>query len=217
MTEPDAAGIRHRAAERTQDGTEGSTEDGTSAAPAAALPPPQPPATVRVATAADAPVLARVAAATFALACPPDMSIERIDAFIEGVLSRSRFEQYLDDPSRLVLLAESPAQALGYAMLVAAEPADPDVAAAVTRRPTVELSKLYVLPDAHGTGAARTLMDTALGWARERGAQGVWLGVNQQNQRAQRFYAKSGFAVAGTKRFLVGDTYEDDFVMERPL
>ncbi|MEO6997186.1 MAG: GNAT family N-acetyltransferase, partial [Terracoccus sp.] len=45
----------------------------------------------------------------------------------------------------------------------------------------------------------------------------VWLGVNQQNERAQRFYAKSGFTVVGTKRFLVGDRYEDDFVMERPL
>ena len=53
--------------------------------------------------------------------------------------------------------------------------------------------------------------------AGERGASGVWLGVNQQNERAQRFYRKSGFEVVGTKRFLVGDAYEDDFVMERPL
>jgi RimJ/RimL family protein N-acetyltransferase len=35
--------------------------------------------------------------------------------------------------------------------------------------------------------------------------------------RAQRFYAKSGFARVGTKRFLVGDRFEDDYVYERPL
>ncbi|MEO6998929.1 MAG: GNAT family N-acetyltransferase, partial [Terracoccus sp.] len=169
-------------------------------------------ATVRPATASDVDVLARVAAATFALACPPHMSIERIDAFIDGVLSRSRFEEYLDDGLRRVLLAERSGQPLGYAMLVDAEPSDPDVAASIRLRPTVELSKIYVLPEAHGTGGARLLMDAGLDWARTRGALGVWLGVNQQNERAQRFYAKSGFTVVGTKRFLVGDRYEDDFV-----
>lgn len=172
---------------------------------------------MRPATASDVDVLARVAAATFALACPPHMTIERIDAFIDGVLLRSRFEEYLDDGSRRVLLAERSGRPLGYAMLVDAEPSDPDVAAAIRLRPTVELSKIYVLPEAHGSGSARLLMEAGLDWARTRHAIGVWLGVNQQNERAQRFYAKSGFTVGGTKRFLVGDRYEDDFVMERPL
>ena len=175
------------------------------------------PATVRPATASDVDVLARVAAATFALACPPHMTIDRIDAFIDGVLSRSRFEEYLDDDARRVLITERSGRPLGYAMLVDAQPSDPDVAAAVRRRPTVELSKIYVLPEAHGSGGARALMEAGLDWARTRGALGVWLGVNQQNERAQRFYAKSGFTVVGTKRFLVGGRYEDDFVMERPL
>jgi RimJ/RimL family protein N-acetyltransferase len=40
--------------------------------------------------------------------------------------------------------------------------------------------------------------------------------VNQQNLRAQRFYAKNGFERVGSKRFLVGGVYEDDFVLERP-
>src|SRR3954464_3370635 len=102
-------------------------------------------------------------------------------------------------------------------MLVAGEPHDDDVRAAVRLRPTVELSKIYVLPQAHGTGAAALLMSRALGWARDSGAAGVWLGVNQQNERAQRFYGKSGFDRVGTKRFLVGGQHEDDCVLERPL
>jgi ribosomal protein S18 acetylase RimI-like enzyme len=60
-------------------------------------------------------------------------------------------------------------------------------------------------------------MAASIGWARSVGAAGVWLGVNQQNERAQRFYAKSGFERVGTKRFLVGGQYEDDFVLEQPL
>jgi ribosomal protein S18 acetylase RimI-like enzyme len=45
----------------------------------------------------------------------------------------------------------------------------------------------------------------------------VWLGVNQENQRAQRFYAKHGFVVSGTKTFRLGEGVENDYVMVRPL
>lgn len=176
------------------------------------------PATVvRPASEGDVPTLAAVAAATFELACPPSMTRERVEAFVTEVLSPERFAEYVADPSRHLLLAEREGGALGYAMLVAGEPLDDDVRGAIRHRPTVELSKIYVLPRAHGTGAAELLMHQALEWARERGAAGVWLGVNQQNQRAQRFYAKNGFERVGTKRFLVGGVLEDDFVMEQSL
>ncbi|WP_406831035.1 GNAT family N-acetyltransferase [Pedococcus sp. KACC 23699] len=195
-------------------------------------------AVVRAATVADAPALATVAAATFALACPPHVTQGAIATFIADVLSVQRFEEYLGDPSRDLFVAEEeglvgrdgsvggrPAAgpvggltaATGYAMLVTAEPADPDVRAVLQLRPTSELSKIYVLPDQHGAGTSRELMAAALDAARARGSRGAWLGVNQLNERAQRFYAKSGFTRVGTKRFLVGDRYEDDYVFEQAL
>ena len=45
----------------------------------------------------------------------------------------------------------------------------------------------------------------------------MWLGVNQNNQRAQRFYAKHGFTVNGTKTFRLGTGIENDYVMVRPV
>ena len=51
--------------------------------------------------------------------------------------------------------------------------------------------------------------------ATERGLAAVWLGVNQFNPRANRFYEKNGFARVGTKKFLVNGKWEDDFVRER--
>lgn len=100
-------------------------------------------------------------------------------------------------------------------MLIVADPTDPDVAAALTTRPTAELSKCYVMPGHHGAGIAAALMAATLEAARDRGAAAVWLGVNDENVKAQRFYEKCGFVRVGRKRFLVGDRYEDDFVMER--
>ena len=132
-------------------------------------------------------------------------------------LSEQKFAAYLADPARDLLLVELDGSPVGYSMLVAVDPTDADVAHVVTLRPTVELSKVYLLAEAHGTGASAALMRHSVEVARERGAASVWLGVNQLNARANRFYEKSGFEKVGTKRFLVGGKLEDDFVRELEL
>ena len=172
---------------------------------------------VRHAVATDAASLARVAAITFPLACPPHTSDEAKAAFIAGNLTEQHFVGYLADVERELLIAEVDGEPAGYTMLVAGEPHDPDVAASITVRPTIELSKCYVLPDHHGAGVASALMAASLEAARARGAHAVWLGVNEENERANGFYAKSGFAIVGSKKFLVGERYEDDFVRELVL
>jgi len=160
----------------------------------------------------DAALLARVAAETFPLACPPHTQPEAIAEFIATHLSVDSFTAYLADPERALFVAEVDAEAAGYTMVVFGEPRDPDVVVAVTVRPTAELSKVYVREGFHGAGIAGDLVAASVNAARDRGVLSVWLGVNQENTRANRFYEKQGFALAGTKRFLVGDRYEDDFV-----
>lgn len=162
-------------------------------------------------------MLARLAALTFPLACPPHTTDEAKAAHIARHLGVDSFRRYLTDEARALFLAETDTDLIGYTMLVAGEPDDVDVAATVTTRPTVELSKVYVHPDHHGGGVAAALVAATLEEAATRGAASVWLGVNQENARANRFYEKSGFALVGTKRFLVGDRHEDDYVRERIL
>jgi len=172
---------------------------------------------VRRATADDAALLAAVAAETFPLACPPDALPEAIADFIAKNLSLANFELYLADSARALFLAEVAGDVAGYGMLVVGEPTDPDVSTAVSLRPTAELSKLYVRENHHGAGVAPALVAAAVAEARERGARSVWLGVNQQNVRANRFYEKQGFVRVGTKKFLVGQRYEDDFVLSQAI
>ena len=169
--------------------------------------------TVRPATAVDAPALHELAAATFPLACPPGTPQADIDDYVSRYLSEASFAAYLADTQRIVLVAELDGHAAGYTMLVMGEPMDPEVSSAITARPTAELNKCYVAAEQHGTGVASTLMAATLAAARDRGAAGVWLGVNQENERAARFYEKAGFVVVRTKHHL-GDRVEDDFVRE---
>jgi ribosomal protein S18 acetylase RimI-like enzyme len=172
---------------------------------------------VTSATEHDLPDLADVAARTFPLACPPSTGPDDVAAFIAENLSQTRFSDYLADPGRVVLTARADGPILGYAMLIRGVIDDGDVQRAVPLRPAVELSKMYVLPDVHGAGVSAALMSAALDEARTLGAACVWLGVNQENQRAQRFYAKHGFVTSGTKTFRLGAGVENDYVMVRPL
>ncbi|MFI5498753.1 GNAT family N-acetyltransferase [Nocardia asteroides] len=165
----------------------------------------------------DAEELSDVAAATFPLACPPEASQGDIEIFLEQMLSGERFGEYLSDPRRTVLKAVEGDEIVGYAMLVAGTPSDPEVAALLSQGPVVELSKLYVLPGHHGSGVAAALMAAAVATAREAGAVALWLGVNQANERAQKFYGKHGFARVGTKTLTVGNQVHDDYVFERGL
>jgi diamine N-acetyltransferase len=174
------------------------------------------PLTTRRAVPGDAAELHGVAARTFELACPPGTLRSDIDAYVTLHLSEKRFEEYLKDSSRIVLLAELDLRPVGYAMLVRGPLTDPDVRAVVDDG-SIELSKFYVLADNHGSGVAGELMRATLEAAADTGATSCWLGVNQRNVRAAKFYAKHGFEVAGTKRFQLGAQWHDDYIRLRPL
>jgi ribosomal protein S18 acetylase RimI-like enzyme len=176
----------------------------------------EPVARIATADSADAVELATVAARTFPLACPPSAALNDIASFIDANLSEARFADYLADPQRLIITTSDADRITGYAMLISGVSDDPDVQRAVHIRPAVELSKMYVLPAYHGSGAAAALMNAALTAAAGRGAGCVWLGVNRENQRAQRFYSKHGFTVTGNRSFQLGDHTESDYVMVRP-
>lgn len=92
------------------------------------------------------------------------MAPENIAAFVGANLSADRFAEYLADPQRTVLTATHDDRIIGYAMLIRGSDDD------------VELSKIYVAHEHHGTGVATALMDLALATAGEWGAGRVWLG-----------------------------------------
>jgi ribosomal protein S18 acetylase RimI-like enzyme len=179
--------------------------------------------TTRRAAPADAAELHTLAARTFGLATPPGTLQADIDAFIAEHLAQDSFAGYLADPGRIVLLAEDEGTAVGYAMLIGGPIQDPELAAVVRSAAhpgtatAIELSKFYVAAENHGSGIAATLMTATLEAAAATGAGLCWLGVNQRNERAAKFYAKHGFEIIGTKRFKVGEVWHDDHVRARPL
>jgi GNAT superfamily N-acetyltransferase len=60
-------------------------------------------------------------------------------------------------------------------------------------RAWAELTALHVVPAARGRGIADLLLAAGSAWAEERGYAEVRLYVTSANERARRFYARSGF------------------------
>ncbi len=165
--------------------------------------------TLRTASLSDADLLSDFAAGTFALACPPHTTQEDIDRHVSTSLSPGAFRKDLTDPTVTMLIADAAGGVGGYAMLVGDVP-PPDGPGG--GRPA-ELRRIYVAERYHGTDVAGLLMSHTLTIARERGHDVVWLGTNQHNERALRFYRKSGFGITGNKTFRVGDSIEHDYVL----
>ncbi|MGN6374607.1 MAG: GNAT family N-acetyltransferase [Sphingomonas sp.] len=168
---------------------------------------------VRRAVAADAAALALVAGATFLDTFAGILNGPDIVAHCATQNSPAKFAAWLGDDDSVVSLAEagSGRAPLGYSVLTA-----PDLPIE-TGPEDIELKRIYVLSRVHGSGLGAELMERALADARNLGRERVLLGVYGANARARAFYERHGFTVAGTRRFLVGETWHDDLIYARTL
>jgi ribosomal protein S18 acetylase RimI-like enzyme len=176
--------------------------------------------------------VAWLAALTFPLACPPGTPVATMAAHVAAHLAPADFASWTTSDRHALLVAVDqdaaggavgggPSDLLGYALVSYGDPDGAEerrVLRAVTGPgPYAELSKIYVHPQALGAGVATHLMagavDAAAGFAGRGAAAPLWLGTNGQNERAQAFYRKHGFEVAGTRTYDVGGVRHDDVVM----
>jgi ribosomal protein S18 acetylase RimI-like enzyme len=167
---------------------------------------------IRPATVADAAVLADLARRTFydtfaSTNDAADMALYLAKAY--GVDQQTR---ELEDRDITTLLVQENGLAIAYAQVRSGHVPD-----CVTGTEPIELWRFYVDRDWHGRGIAQALMDAVKVEAQRRSAGVLWLGVWEKNDRARAFYAKCGFADAGTHIFLFGTDPQTDLVMVTTL
>jgi ribosomal protein S18 acetylase RimI-like enzyme len=81
----------------------------------------------------------------------------------------------------------------------------------------LEIERIYVLKDFHGKNVGQVLYDKAIGIAKEKSADYVWLGVWEENPRAIRFYKKNGFVEFDKHIFKLGEDEQTDIMMKLKL
>ncbi len=167
---------------------------------------------IRQAEERDAACLAELAERTFRDTFAHVNRAEDIDSHCRDHYRESIQAAEIRDPNRATLVCHVRDSLIAYGQL-RWESAPACVAAT---RPA-EIQRLYVDAPWHGKGVAQALMASLLDTAIAGGADVVWLGVWERNQRAISFYAKSGFAVVGDHVFVLGKDRQHDFVLAKRL
>lgn len=164
--------------------------------------------TIRAGQPGDADDLGAIAAQTFALACPANTPQVELQKYIDENLRPANFDALLANPACDIDVAEDDGKVIGFSLVSrAAETLGIQAADGIP-----ELTRCYVLPAYHGTGLSQRLLMTAL----SRVSGPIRLMVNDQNEKARRFYARNGFAEVGATSFQCGDDIHRDLVLVRP-
>jgi len=167
--------------------------------------------TICPATAADAPLLAALAAKTFYDTYAQYNTPADMQDYITNHFTVSHIEQEISDPRTHLLLAWCNEKMAGYAKLVEGPvPYIPEI-------PALEIARYYVDSDFQGRGVGRKLMAAITDAALSLQCHTLWLGVWQRNTRAVDIYRHLGFRIAGTTTFQLGSDLQEDFVMVKEL
>lgn len=71
--------------------------------------------------------------------------------------------------------------------------------------------------DFHGVGVGRLLVEKVEGIARDEGFVTLWLGVWEENFKAQKVYKKMGFMKVGSHDFVMGSCVQTDWILSKRL
>ena len=169
--------------------------------------------TIRPATLEDAALLAQIGARLFDQTFRAQNTPEDMEEYLASTYSPDLQRAEIADPDRATVLAfDGAGTPLGFATTRRGTRSN----GVVSERP-VEVQRIYVDRESHGSGIGAALMNSCVERARAWSADVLWLGVWQENPRAIAFYKRQGFEVVGVQEFMVGRDVQHDFVMARPL
>ncbi len=154
--------------------------------------------------------MAKIGARTFAETFGHLYAAADLAAFIAENHTPAAALANLERPDTAAWLAEAGGETIGHALAGPCALPHPEVTAACG-----ELKRLYLLPQAQGSGLGSRLLATTLDWLEASGRSRIWIGVWSGNLGAQRLYARAGFEKVGEYLFAVGATRDEEFILRR--
>ena len=130
-----------------------------------------------------------------------------MDQFLQDYFNPVQVQLELSNEQDLFYISEYAGTATGYIRMME----DYNNFPLIQQWKALELKRIYVSKQFHGTGVAQQLMAFAEDYAKGQHYQVLWLGVWEHNLRAQKFYRKCGFEDSGhTHDFPIGNTPQTD-------
>ena len=162
---------------------------------------------IRRVTIDDAVALTEIARQTFYDTFKGTCTEEDMQGFLDQHYNPVQLGNELTNPETYCFFAEADGKPIAYLQFME----DYQHFPLMKKWKALELKRIYVLKEFHGQGIAQKLMDHILQFATDNKYEVVWLGVWENNQRAQKFYEKYGFENSGhTHDFPIGNTPQTD-------
>lgn len=172
------------------------------------------PPTLRAAKSRDIDAIAKLGAKTFASSFGHSLPASDLQAYLQSAYSPSAIAKDLMNPLiDIVVACDGDDGVIGFVQLTQGtiEPCIVDV------EQPVELQRLYVDESYHGGGIGRALESEVEKMSRERGFKTMWLGVWEENLKAQKAYERFGFSKAGSHDFVMGTCVQTDWILTKTL
>jgi len=132
--------------------------------------------------------------------------------YIEESRNQLVVRQEFDDPNVILLFTESEGSIAGFMKINLK-----DAQSEQFELSSLELERIYVLPDFQGKGVGEQMLAFFEKTGREQGVDMIWLGVWKKNPRAISFYERHGFEIFGEHDYLLGTDLQRDFLMRKIL
>ncbi|WP_171013902.1 GNAT family N-acetyltransferase [Chitinivorax sp. B] len=135
------------------------------------------------------------------------ISMEQIEYMLAGRYTADKLQAYVNADDRWLKVLKIEGRPVGY------------LSYALTTTPgEMKLEQLYLLPELHGQGLGRCMLDEVETAARNQGCHLLMLTVNKHNNNSIAVYRKRGFSVRTEAVFDIGNGFVmDDYVMEKKL
>lgn len=166
---------------------------------------------IRQAVAADANLVSVLGAVTFYQAYFEQDTSANLANYCAESFALNKIREELENPNSTFFILYLNEKAVGYAKLRNAEKP------AGVAQNSIELQRIYLLERFWGKSVGALLLNHCLKSAQQKGFQALWLGVWEENKRAQNFYEKFGFRQVGNLTFPYGDTVGINLVLETEL
>lgn len=167
---------------------------------------------IRQADIADARLISVLATVTFYEAYFENDEASDLANYVSDSFELEKIRAEIANPDCKFFIIYRNERAVGYAKLRRNSPID-----CVTDENSIELQRIYILERVYDKGIGEILLTHCLKTAKEDNFSTLWLGVWEENKRAQRFYEKHGFVRVGSLTFPYGDTVGINFVLKIEL
>ena len=164
------------------------------------------------ATVSDAKLISVLGAVSFYEAYFEQDTAHDLANYIHESFELAKIRTEIEDKHAAFFIIYADEKAVGYAKLREGSKVD-----CIKNENSIELQRIYTIERVYGKGIGESLLKHCLETAKLKGFETLWLGVWEENIRAQKFYAKYGFARVGEITFPYGETVGINFVLEKVL